>query len=540
MHDNNNESVSSAYLIKHYRNSKQRIHKMKNKCLVLLTIVSLTIVGCRTMNDKPTVVLFDNDVHCGIEGYAKMAALRDFVSDTAYTCLVSDGDFLQGGPAGALSKGQHVIDIMNQMHFTAVTLGNHEFDYKTPRMLELFSEFNAPVLCVNLIDVATGKRLYAESAIRKVGKKKIGFVGVTTPTSLYTEEYAFFDEDGKKLYDLCEATTYELVQKAVNKIRKKVDYVVVISHLGEDPNETNVDSHGLIQATTGIDALLDGHTHSVIPQETVMNKEGKPVLIAQTGTKFANAGKLVIGRDGRMWTELVNLKKYPYRDQRVRITTDSVINVLNAQTSRVICQSDVELKILDAEEKQQVRYAETNSGDLVADAYRIVTGAEFAMTNGGGLRVDLPKGQLTYGDLVTLLPFDNSVCVVDITGAQLKDLLETCTKHTPIEFGDFPQVSGIKFTIDKQRPVDDRITDLVILNKSGAYEPVQMDRTYSMATIDYCVTGGGFVGKLKQNKITKPAIILYNECLIKYVTEHMKGHIGSEYAAPQGRIIIKE
>jgi 2',3'-cyclic-nucleotide 2'-phosphodiesterase (5'-nucleotidase family) len=187
-----------------------------------------------------------------------------------------------------------------------------------------------------------------------------------------------------------------------------------------------------------------------------------------------------------------------------------------------------------------VRYAESNAGDLVADAYRIVSGAEFAMTNGGGVRVDLLKGQLTYGDLVTMLPFDNNVCTIEITGAQLKDLLETCTQYTPVEFGDFPQVSGIKFTINKSRSVGNRITDLVILNKGGDYEPVQMDRTYSMATIDYCVTGGGFVGKLKQNKITNPSLILYNECLIKYVTETLGGHIGQEYAAPQGRITIVE
>ena len=512
---------------------------MKYKHLIWLTIVSSVVMSCRTYNDKSTVVLFDNDVHCGIEGYAKMAAIRDFIVDTAYTCLVSDGDYLQGGPAGALSKGEYIIDIMNKARYTAVTLGNHEFDYKTPRMLELFERFNAPVVCTNLVDLATGKRVYPESIIRKVGKKTIGIIGVVTPTSLYTEEYAFFDESGKQLYDLCEKNTYELVQKAVNKIRKKVDYVVVISHLGEDPNETNVDSHGLIEATTGIDAVLDGHTHNVIPQQFVKNKEGKPVLIAQTGTKSANVGKLIIRPDGKMSTELVSLEKYPYRDQKVRIATDSVLNVLDAQTSRIICQSDVELKILDAEEKQQVRYAETNAGDLITDAYRIVSGAEFAMTNGGGLRVDLPKGQLTYGDLVTMLPFDNNVCVVEITGAQLKDLLETCTQYTPVEFGDFPQVSGIKFTIDKSKKVGERITDLVILNKSGGYEPVQMDRTYNMATIDYCVTGGGFVGKLKQNKITKPALILYNECLIKYVTENLGGHIGKEYAEPQGRIVIK-
>ena len=517
--------------------------------VMLLLFACVFVVGCRTAatdncymskkGDASIVVVYDNDVHCAVEGYAKMAGLRDMIADTAYTLTVSNGDYFQGGPAGALSKGKYIIDIMNSVGYDAVALGNHEFDYKIPRLLELMEQFNAPVLCVNFVELSSGKRLYAASAVKKVGKKKVGLVGVVTPTTLYTEEYAFFDDNGNLLYTLCEKDTYQLVQQAVDKIRKKVDYVILLSHLGEAPNELSVDSHGLIRATNGIDVVLDGHTHSLIPQEIVMNKDGKPVLVSQTGTKFESVGKLVIRPDGKMSTELIKLKDIPYVDQRVRLVTDSVLNVLNAQTSRPICQSDVELKIRDAEGRQQVRYAETNTGDLVADAYRFFTGADFAMTNGGGLRVDLPKGQLTYGDLVTLLPFDNSVCVVDITGAQLKDLLETCTKHTPAEFGDFPQVSGIKFVIDKRRSEGDRITDLVILNKAGEYEPVQMDRTYNLATINYCVTGGGFAGILKQNRVSKPNIILYNECLARYVTEHLGGHIGQEYAAPQGRIVIK-
>jgi 2',3'-cyclic-nucleotide 2'-phosphodiesterase (5'-nucleotidase family) len=142
--------------------------------------------------------------------------------------------------------------------------------------------------------------------------------------------------------------------------------------------------------------------------------------------------------------------------------------------------------------------------------------------------------------LVELLPFDNYVCTIDITGAELRDVLAACTKYTPAEHGDFPQVSGIKFTINKDKEGSERITDLVILNKTtNSYEPVDMNRTYNMATIDYCVTGGGFLSKLKQNRINKPNIILYNECLIKYVTENLKGHIGKEYAEPQGRIVIK-
>lgn len=515
----------------------------------MMAVGGMMLVACQTSTsvdccpkkaDASIVVVYENDVHCGVDGYARMAGLRDMIADTAYTLTVSNGDYFQGGPVGALSKGGYIIDIMNSVGYDAVTLGNHEFDYKTPRLLELMQQFNAPVLCANFVELPSGKRIYAASAVKKLGKKKVGLVGVVTPTTLYTEEYAFYDEQGNQLYSLCEKETYQLVQQAVNGIRKKVDYVIVLAHLGEDANDTGVDSHGLVRATNGIDAVLDGHTHSVIPQDIVMNKDGKPVYVSQTGTKFANVGKLVIRPDGKMSTELVKMEDIPYLDRNVRMATDSIMTVLSAQTSRPICQNDVDLKILDAEGKQQVRYAETNVGDLVADSYRIITGADFAMTNGGGIRVDLPKGQLTYGDLITLMPFENHICMVDITGVQLKDLLEDCTKHTPVEFGDFPQVSGIKFTIDKRRTEGDRITDLVILNKTGNYEPVVMDRTYNLATIDYCVTGGGFVGKLKHNRVSKPNIMVYNECLIKYVTENLKGHIGSEYAAPQGRIKIVE
>ena len=528
---------------------KRKQMNRTSRSIATIAIVWMTVVACQTSTsvdlcpkkaDASIVVVYDNDVHCGVEGYARMAGLRDMIADTAYTLTVSNGDYYQGGPAGALSKGQYIIDIMNSVGYDAVTLGNHEFDYKTPRQLELMAQFNAPVVCANFVELPSGKRVYAASVVKRLGKKKVGLVGVITPTTLYTEEYAFFDEQGKQLYDLCEKETYQLVQQAVNDIRKKVDYVIVLAHLGEDENETGVDSHGLVRATNGIDVVLDGHTHSLIPQDVVMNKDGKPVLVSQTGTKFQSVGKLVIRHDGRMSTELVDMKAIPYIDRTVRLVTDSIQAVLNAQTSRPICQNDVVLEILDEKGNQLVRYAETNVGDLVADAYRNITGADFAMTNGGGIRVSLPKGQLTYGDLVTLMPFDNYVCIVDITGAQLKDLLEDCTKHTPVEFGDFPQVSGIKFTIDKRRTEGDRITDLVILNKSGSYEPVEMNRTYNLATIDYCVTGGGFVGKLKQNRVSKPSIILYNECLIQYVTDNLKGHIGQEYAAPQGRIKIVE
>ena len=197
----------------------------------------------------------------------------------------------------------------------------------------------------------------------------------------------------------------------------------------------------------------------------------------------------------------------------------------------------MDIRILDSKGLQEVRKAETNAGDIVTDAYRIMTGADFAITNGGGIRTELKAGQLTYGDLVALLPYDNYVSVVEITGQELVDVLKACTQFLPALNGDFPQVSGMKFTVNVP---DNSISELVVLNKvTNEYEPVDLNKTYRLATIDYCITGGGLQGKLKKNKIITPNIVVYNECLIQYVTDKLNGHITKEYEKPQGRIIIK-
>ncbi len=507
-------------------------------------IASLAFVGCKSSKnvavvpDKSIVVLYDNDVHCAIEGYAKMAGLRDLVSDTAYVAVVSSGDYLQGGTAGAISHGQYIMDVMKHVHFDAVTLGNHEFDYSVPTMFELLSQLGSPVVCANFCDMSN-KRIFEPYVIKTYGKKKVAFIGAVTPTALYTEAYSFFDKDDKPLYHLSEKNIYALVQEQVDAVRKQgVDYVVVLSHLGEDKNDINVDSHGLVAATNGIDVVLDGHTHSVIPQVKVNNKDGKPVLVTQTGTKYANVGKLVFTPKGDIMTKLVPNSSIALENKEVKQATDSVMSLMNALINRPICKSDYDLIILDENEKQLVRRAETNAGDLVADAYRINTGADVAITNGGGIRSQVKAGNLTYGDIVSLLPYDNYVSVVELTGQELVDVLKACTQFLPVENGDFPQVSGMKFTINVGK--GDQISNLVILNKeTGNYDPVDLKKKYSLATIDYCITGGGLQGKLKKNTILKPNILLYNDCLIQYVTETLGGQISKEYAAPQGRITIK-
>lgn len=517
---------------------------------VLVAVLAIVLFSCRSAADsarlqgqsnskgKSIVVLYENDVHCSIDGYAKFAGLRDAVSDTASVAVVSCGDFLQGGTAGAISKGQYVVDVMRSVGYDAVTLGNHEFDYKTPRMFNLFSSLQCPVTCVNLRSLSDGSFPFAPYIIKDMAGKKVAFVGVTTPTTIATEEYAFFDENGMQLFELCPDKTYDLVQKAVDGARAEgADYVIVLAHLGEDLNDLNVDSHGLIRSTSGIDVVLDGHTHSVIPSDTVHNRLGMPVIISETGTKFANIGKLLISSDGHISTQLIPMADVTYSNPVVRHTTDSVVALAEKETSVKICTSDVRLMIHDANGKQEVRKGETNAGDLVADAYRDLTGADFALTNGGGIRSELHDGTLTYGDIISLLPYNNYICAVEITGAQLMELISACTQSVPHENGDFPQVSGLKFTVNVG---DKRVSDVLVENKTGGgFEPLDLERTYQLATIDYCITGGGFMGLLKHNKVTKQTGVNYSDCLIQYLQKTLRGHIGKQYSKPQGRITIK-
>lgn len=512
---------------------------------IALAITAASLTSCRSTRnlaktpEKSIVVLYDNDVHCGIDGYAYMAGLRDAISDTAYVAMVSSGDFLQGGTPGAISHGQYIADIMKHMHYDALTLGNHEFDYSVPTMIDLLKQIGAPVTNVNLRDMQE-RRIYAPYVIKKMGNKSIAFIGTTTPTTLDTEAYSFFDKDGTQLYDLAPKQVYQLVQEQVDAVRKQgVNYVVILSHLGESKNDMNVDSHGLIAATNGIDVVLDGHTHSVIPTETVMNKDGKPVLITQTGTKFQNVGKLLITPLGQKSTQLIDCKTISKANPEVQAATDSIKKVSDAVVNRPAFTSDVDLTIYDEQGNQAVRYRETNSGDLVADAYRIITGAEIAITNGGGIRSDVKAGKLTYGDIVSLLPYDNYVSIVEVPGRLLVEVLEGCTSLSPVEYGDFPQVSGIKYTVDTMKK-ENRVSNVLILNsQTNEYEPVNLERSYKLATIDYCITGGGLQSKLKNCNIIKPSICVYNECLIQFVTEKLGGHIGKEYAEPQGRITIR-
>ena len=485
---------------------------------------------------RSIVVLFENDVHCSINGYPIIAGLRDAVRDTAYAAIVSGGDFLQGGAVGAISRGQFVIDVMNTVHYDAVTLGNHEFDYKVPRLLELCSSLNAPVVCSNLYDM-THHSVFDPFVICEYGDKRIAYVGVLTPyTQHKDEQYAFYDSDGKPLYDLRKDSYVSLVQASVNLARARgADYVIVLSHLGESVDGFEYSADGLIAATTGIDAVLDAHSHMLV-NETVCNKEGKEVILCQAGSQFQYIAKLVISKDGEFSVSILPVEdlKVPV-NQEVAAAVDRVEAQMNELANRVAFHSDYPLHMTDGQGNWVIRNSETNAGDLVTDAMRHGLQAQIALINGGAIRTDVPAGDIRYRQVIDLVPYEDYVWKVQATGEKILQVLTSGVRILPAENGDFVQCSGLRYTAHKSSHT---VSDVQVLQDDGTYAPLNPAGRYSVALLDFCVLGGGFGGVFNNCPMLLSSNVLYRDLVVEYVNDVLGGNVGEEYANPQGRIIV--
>ena len=518
---------------------------MKKSRLLSLLLVFCTLLlatGCHKEPLAPQqernsiVILYENDVHCAIDGYAKIAGLRDAIADTAWAALVTSGDFIQGNVPGALSNGQYIIDIMRKMHYDAVGLGNHEFDYKAPRLQELLSDFNAPVVCCNFYDM-NGHRMYDAYTLRTYGDRKVAFVGVVTPEAeIKAEHYAFFDEMGQHHYTLRQNEYPMLVQQAVDAARTEgADYVVLLSHLGEDVWDNPWNSNDLIAATHGIDVVLDAHSHNVI-DTVIANSQGRLVPMVNTGTQFANIGQLCIDAEGHIDVTLIPTEQIAEVSLSVDAIVEQVKEQVNAQTGQVVAYSEVPILVTDGNGNRMVRKAETNAGDLTADALRWKMGADIGLVNGGAVRVDLPVGDIHYGDVISLLPFDNMVWKIEVTGSQILEAMRIGISKLPAENGDFPQVSGLRFTVTV---ADHSVSNAEVLQADGSYAPLDPAATYTIGTFDYPVNGGGYGGVLAGCTVLEQSTSLYRDALVEYITTALGGRSDSGDKVLKGRIIIQ-
>lgn len=503
------------------------------------------------------VVLYENDVHCAVDGYAIFAALKDEMKDThKYVTVVSNGDFAQGGSLGAASHGRSIINIMNKVGYDYITLGNHEFDYGIPRMMELMDALDAQCLCCNFEDRRTGKPIFEPYHIVNYGDFDVAFVGMSTPYTINSSTPSYFkDEKGNYIYSFCIDRFYDVVQDAVNSARSEgADFVIALSHLGDEwAGEGGINSPSMIENTYGIDVVLDGHSHSVILDSIVKNKNGENVTLTSTGTKFQNMGVLTIKPDGTFKTELIPSKSYLKSQLAVTKLINKIKDGYKKVAGKVIFTSDVKLAAFDDQENRLVRNQESNIGNFCTDAYRTVFNTDIAFLGGGSIRADLPKGDVTFNDLYTMFPFENGTCKGECTGKLLRDILEFSVSIAPDEFGGFLQVSGLKFEYDSSIPSpviydanhdfsgingERRVKKIEILNKdTGKYEPLRDDQTYSFASSSYVVIehGDGY-SMMKDCTNIQDAGILDTDIIQNYLENYKKNHIGTEYAGTEGRI----
>lgn len=511
----------------------------------LLPLFLLFLLASCTRKD--IVILFDNDAHCAVEGYAHMASLKDQAKlETPYVSVVSAGDFLQGDVVGSISKGQYVVDIMNEVPYDFVTLGNHEFDYSVPRMEEMMYCLKAKVLCCNFSKITPSGDvpLFSSYAIKKYGPVRVGYVGVTTPTTFTTSTPTYFlDENGNPRYTFYMEETIELVQRAVDEVRAKgADYVVVLSHLGD--NTYPLSSRDLISATHGIDIILDGHAHNVFIEHQP-DQNGDTLLFCSTGSKFLNIGRLKIDKEGQIAVELIpsvsSQEKYIPVSERVMRTIKHISNKIEEEVSEVVGYSEINMPDYDSKGNRLVRNQETELSCLLSDAMRWAGGTQLGCIHGGSIRAAIPAGNITLGSVMAVLPFNNSLASVKMTGQQLIDALEVSVATWPVENGDFHIFSGLRYTIDPRiktsvtfdengffESVGDRrrVTLVEIEQGNGTWATISPDSIYTVSGLNYTLINRGASGMFRYSEPVDFEPIKDTEILVQYLR-----HIGDTVRA---------
>lgn len=522
-------------------------------------IITFSLVLCMALSvftgvvyatDTDTVViLYENDVHCAVEGYSKLAAMKNELSET-YTNVgvVSVGDFVQGGTLGAVSKGEYIVNLMNKVGYDAIALGNHEFDYQLPRLIELNAMSNTKFISCNFQKIGEDKTYFEPYTIVSYGNVDVAYIAITTPETVNSSSPAQFKNDkGELIYTFNESKLYDIVQTNINAAETAgADYVIALSHIGYDESGNLADITDVIENTDGFDVVLDAHSHSVIEEKVIKDKSGDDVLLTSTGTKFEYIGKLTI-KNGAFDTELVEVESYTKTDPVV----DAYITEINENYAqlgnRKIGESKVEFITHDKDGNRLVRNAETNLGNFCSDALRVMTGADMSFVNGGGLRAPMESGDITFNDIFSVFPFNNQIVTAEISGQILIDFLEMAVMNYPEEDGSFPHMSGVTFSVNKSIPtsvkvdangffekVDGayRVYNVKVLDKtSGEYKALDPNGKYVIAGFNYFLLDfGGGMTMFKDAKILDAEGTLDVELLENYIVEHLGGVIGEEYA----------
>ena len=541
------------------------MRKFLSVLLAMAMVLSLTVTGFAiedtattrepevmteeaTMAGK-TVILHTNDVHGAIEGYAYITALKaDYEAKGAEVILVDAGDYSQGEVYVSDTKGLDAVEMMNVTGYDVVTLGNHEFDYGYAQLKENMTKVDFKVLCANVYGEDGTPIFDANYTYTTKSGVKIGFFGMETPEAQTKANPA-------PIKGLKFDTDLKAVAEKQLEALKDDDVVIALSHLGVDDSSKPYTSYDLYNAAKGIDFIIDGHSHSVMTK----GKNGEP--IQSTGTKFANIGVIVIDDASKKIesNSLYEIKEDTAKDAAVAAAAQKIIDRIDKEYGAVFAKSKVELN--GAKAPNGNRDSETNNGDLITDAmlWKVMQNKEgltvnedhvVAITNGGGIRAAIKVGDVTKKDIKTVLPFGNTIEVIYVTGTELLEALEASTFCVPESIGGFPQVSGISYTISTGAVYD---ANAETYPASTYYGPKSINRvtinsingkefkandTYAVVTNNFCAEGGDTYYAFAAATSKFDTGMTLDVAVMEYITKELKGVIGEQYAAPQGRILM--
>ena len=549
---------------------------MKKKVLSLLMAVVMTFSLAVTANaaeetaqdlNGDIVILHTNDVHGAIAGYAKVAALKDaYEARGAYVLLMDAGDFIQGDPTVSTSEGATAVELMNLAGYDVVSLGNHEFDYGYQNLKDLEADADFAIVDANVL--YNGSVAFEDNLVFTTPDgTKIGVFGLDTPETATKAHPAKIQGvtflAGEDLYDCAQEQVDALTAEGCN-------YVICLGHLGIDDESAGNRSIDLLENVDGIDLFIDGHSHStqddITAALTAASQAGgneisvdssmvNGTVLTSTGTKLESVGVVTIdGETGRIDASTVSAASLTDEDADVAARAAAIQKEIDDEYGTVFATTEV---ALNGEREPGNRTEETNLGDLITDA--LVWGAEregtevdAAVTNGGGIRASIAAGDITKKDINTVLPFGNTLSIVQVTGAELLEALEASTYCTPTSIGGFPQVSGIEFTVDTTKAYDQgelypgstyygpKSIQRVTIETVGG-EPFDANATYTIATNDFMAAGGDTYYAFAAASVNYDLGIAMDEVVMDYITDELKGTVTAEaYGEPAGRITVDQ
>ena len=549
----------------------------------LLTGLALPAMAAEA-EAEDVVVLYTNDIHTYIDNnvgegnengltYSKVAGYKAGLDNAL---LVDAGDHIQGTAYGSMDDGATISELMNAAGYDAATLGNHEFDYDMEGALAAIERADFPYVSCNFYheeNGVAGENVLDSYVVLEAGGVSIAFVGITTPESFTKSTPAYFQDDaGNYIYGIAGGedgqALYDAVQEAIDAASAEADYVVALGHLGVDASSQPWTSREVIANTTGLDAFIDGHSHTTIPMEEVTDADGNTVVLTQTGSYLDALGQMTISADGTITTELLTGEDLAdvTPDADVKAIEDAWIAEIDAELGQVIGSTADTLDNFDADGNRLVRKQETNTGDFAADALYYLfdnmgLDVDVAIMNGGGIRNNAITGEISYQTCKEIHTFGNVACLQTVTGQQILDALEWGAKDVApagepaVENGGFLQVSGLKYTIDTSIPStvqqDDkgvwtggptgeyRVTDVQVLNnETGAYEPLDLAASYNLAGYNYTLRdlGDGFA--MFDGAVNVLDYVMEDYMVLANYVQSFENGVVTGYAEPAGRITI--